>query len=112
MRRRSRVLFAPRSGKPVVLVTAPGSSLSWVLERVKPGMPERVACTNDILRDIASQTPGVHVVDLASYVCPPDKDCRTEIDGVNLREDGLHFVDQGADLINAWLMPQVKALAD
>lgn len=97
--------------KPVVLVTAPGSSLSWVLERVKPGMAERVACSNDVLRDIARDTPNVHVVDLASYVCPPGKDCRTEIDGVNLREDGLHFVDEGADLINAWLMPQVKAIA-
>ena len=47
------------TGAPVVLLTAPGSSLSWVLERVKPGMAERVACTNQQLRDIAADTPEV-----------------------------------------------------
>ncbi len=51
---------------PVVLVTAPGTSLSWVLERVAPGMDERVRCTNQVLQDIADDTPGVTIVDLAA----------------------------------------------
>jgi hypothetical protein len=96
----------------VILLTAPGTSLSWVLDRVKPGMPERVACTNQVLRDIADATPGVHVIDLASYICPPGQECKTEIDGVDLREDGLHFKGPGARAVNNWLIPQVTAIAD
>lgn len=99
------------TGAPVVLLTAPGTSLSWVLERVEPGMPERVACTNQQLRDIAADTPGVSVIDLAGYICPPGKACRTEIDGVDLREDGLHFTGDGARAVNNWLIPQVTAIA-
>jgi peptidoglycan/LPS O-acetylase OafA/YrhL len=98
-------------GAPVVLATAPGTSLPWVLERVEPGMPERVACSNQVLRDLADDTPGVAVVDLASYICPPGRDCLTEIDGVDLREDGLHFQGDGARAVNNWLIPQVTAIA-
>lgn len=94
-------------GAPVVLVTAPGTSLSWVLERVPDGMDERVACTNELLEEIAAGRDGVSVVDLASFVCPPGEECRSRIDGVDLREDGLHFQGEGAALINEWLVPQV-----
>lgn len=97
-------------GAPVVLLTAPGTSLPWVLERVEPGMPERVACTNQILSDVADDTPGVTVIDLASYICPPGEPCKTEIDGVDLREDGLHFQGAGARAVNNWLIPQVTAI--
>ncbi|HWJ98651.1 MAG TPA: SGNH hydrolase domain-containing protein, partial [Acidimicrobiales bacterium] len=98
-------------GAPVVLLTAPGTSLSWVLERVPPGMPERVACTNQVLDDLADRTPGVTIIDLASYICPPGEACKTEIDGVDLREDGLHFTGAGARAVNNWLIPQVTAIA-
>lgn len=96
-------------GTPVVLVTAPGTSLSWVKERVAPGMDERVRCTNQVLRDIAADTPGVATVDLAGYICPPGEACKTEIDGADLREDGLHFQGDGARVVNAWLIPRVLA---
>ena len=99
------------TGKPVVLLTAPGTSLSWVLERVKPGMPERVACLNRLLVDIADSRPQVSVVDLAGFVCPPDQPCLQEADGVNLRTDGLHFRDEGAAYVNRWLIPRVLVAA-
>jgi peptidoglycan/LPS O-acetylase OafA/YrhL len=98
-------------GAPVVLLTAPGTSLSWVLERVPPGMPERVACTNQVLSDLADATSGVTIIDLASYICPPGEACKTEIDGSDLREDGLHFKGAGARAVNNWLIPQVTAIA-
>ncbi len=97
---------------PVVLVTAPGSSISWVLAKMKPGLAGRVACTNQVLKDIAAARNGVSVVDLASYVCPPGKECRQEIDGKDLRPDGLHFTGPGGALIAAWLIPQVFASAE
>ncbi|WP_426574104.1 acyltransferase family protein [Aquihabitans sp. McL0605] len=99
------------SGAPVVLVSAPGTTLSWVLERARPGMPARVRCVNQVLRDIAKATPGVHVIDLASYVCPSDDRCLTEIDGADLRPDGQHFEGPGAAAVNNWLIPQVTAIA-
>ncbi|WP_421121049.1 acyltransferase family protein [Aquihabitans daechungensis] len=99
-------------GAPVVLLTAPGTSLPWVLERVEPGMPERVACSNELLYDLAEDTPGVTVIDLASYICPPGEPCKDEIDGSNLREDGLHFKGAGARAVNNWLIPQVQAIAE
>jgi peptidoglycan/LPS O-acetylase OafA/YrhL len=97
---------------PVVLVTAPGSSISWVLNGMKPGLAGRVACTNQVLKDIAAARKGVAVVDLASYVCPPGKECLQEIDGKNLRPDGLHFTGPGGQLIASWLIPQVLASAE
>jgi lysophospholipase L1-like esterase len=96
----------------VVLVTAPGSSISWVLNGMKPGLAGRVACTNQVLKDIAAARKGVAVVDLASYVCPPGKECLQEIDGKNLRPDGLHFTGPGGQLIASWLIPQVLASAE
>ncbi|MFN8018202.1 MAG: acyltransferase family protein [Acidimicrobiales bacterium] len=99
------------SGAPVVLVTAPGTSVSWILERVAPGMDERVRCTNQVLEDLARDTPGVSVVDLASYVCPTGQDCKTHIGDADLRPDGLHFQGDGAAAINRWLVPRVLAAA-
>jgi peptidoglycan/LPS O-acetylase OafA/YrhL len=98
-------------GAPVVLVTAPGTSLSWVLERVEPGMAERVACTNALLDDVAGAHDDVSVVDLASFVCPPGEACLEQLDGVDLRPDGLHFQDEGAALVNRWLVPRVLEAA-
>ena len=97
---------------PVVLLTAPGSSVSWVLARVAPGMAERVACTNQVLVDIAHDRPGVAVVDLAAHVCPAPDRCLDRIDGANLRPDTLHFQGEGAAVINRWLVPKVLAAAD
>jgi peptidoglycan/LPS O-acetylase OafA/YrhL len=97
-------------GAPVILLTAPGTSVSWVLNGVEPGMPERVACSNQLLYDLADDTPGVFVIDLASYICPPGEPCKKEIDGSNLREDGLHFKGPGARAVNNWLIPQVTAI--
>jgi peptidoglycan/LPS O-acetylase OafA/YrhL len=93
---------------PVVLLTAPGSTLSWVVDRVKPGMAERVACSNQQLVDIATQRKGVSVVDLASFVCPPTQTkCLEKVDGADLRPDGLHFTGPGAAYVAQWLVPRI-----
>lgn len=100
------------TGKPVVLVTAPGTSVSWILDRVKPGMPRRVQCMNDLLREVADTVPKVGLVDLASYVCPTPTRCLDQIDGIDLRPDGLHFKDASAALVNRWLVPRALAAAN
>ncbi len=99
------------SGAPVVLATAPGSSISWVLERVPSGMAERVACTNSLLDRVADGRDGVAVVDLASFVCPEPDRCLEEVDGIDLRPDALHFTGPSAELVNRWLVPRALAAA-
>lgn len=99
------------TGAPVVLVTAPGTSVSWILDRVEPGMPERVQCMNDLLIDVARDRAEVGLVDLATYVCPEPDQCNELVDGVDLRPDGLHFQGPSAAYINRWLIPQVLAVA-
>jgi len=98
-------------GAPVVLATAPGTSLSWVLERVEPGMDERVACTNALLDALAADRPDVSVVDLAAFVCPPGEACKERVDGVDLRPDGLHFQGPGAAYVLRWLIPRTLEAA-
>ena len=50
---------------------------------------------------------GAVPIDLAHRVCPNGK-FRNELDGVDgIRPDGLHFSDPGADLVAAWLGPQL-----
>jgi lysophospholipase L1-like esterase len=94
-------------GAPVLLLTAPGSDLAWVVDRVEPGMAERVACSNEQLRDLADRVPGVQIADLEALICPGGP-CPDQLDGVDLRPDGLHFEGDGALLVNRWLVEQVR----
>ncbi|MFA5884524.1 MAG: acyltransferase family protein [Acidimicrobiia bacterium] len=67
-----------------------------------------IDCVNAVHAKVATKVPGVAVLDLAGFVCPDGK-CRTELDGVPLRSDGLHF-DEGppADSVAQWLLEQVR----
>ncbi|MEZ5183469.1 MAG: hypothetical protein R2702_16580 [Acidimicrobiales bacterium] len=82
-----------------------------MLERVEPGMDERVACTNALLDELAADRPDVSVVDLAAFVCPPGEACKERVDGVDLRPDGLHFQDEGAAHVLRWLIPRALEAA-
>jgi peptidoglycan/LPS O-acetylase OafA/YrhL len=100
-------------GARVVISTAPGSSVSWVLDGVPKGMTERVDCMNRVYRDAARAHADVDVVDLASYICP-DGHCKDAIDGVDLRQDTVHFRGPSAELVARWMIPKVlgtKAVA-
>lgn len=99
------------SGARVVLVTAPGSTVSWILNTVPAGMNDRVACMNDAYRKIAAAEPNVELVDFAPYICPSKDDCKNAIDGVNLREDTIHFEKNSARLVARWIVPRVLAAA-
>ncbi len=99
------------TGGPVVLVTAPGTNVTWIVDRVEPGMPERVQCMNDLLADVAQDRAGVGLVDLATFVCPEPDRCNEMMDGIDLRPDGLHFQGPSAAFINRWLIPKVLDVA-
>jgi peptidoglycan/LPS O-acetylase OafA/YrhL len=100
-------------GHPVALLTSPpfvrdvaGGSVEWTAKE-----SWRVAHLNDRLRLAAARDPAhVHVIDLAGWLCPGGE-CRSEIDGVRMRTDGLHFSSADAPLVAAWLAPRLAALA-
>jgi peptidoglycan/LPS O-acetylase OafA/YrhL len=64
-------------------------------------------CVNAIDREVAAETPNTVLVDLASFTCPTKDTCRTEQDGVELRPDGIHYVDDSARLVASWMLPQL-----
>ena len=62
-----------------------------------------------IARFVASSGPSVHLLDLHGFLCAHGYS--ETMGGVTLRTDGLHFTPEGAQLIWAWLAPQLEAMA-
>jgi hypothetical protein len=94
------------NGARVVIATAPWSSISWVISKT-PGLAERMTCLNDLYREVADERDDVEIIDFASEVCPSADRCLTEVEGVDLREDTVHFRGDAARLVANWLVPQV-----
>ncbi len=67
-------------------------------------------CLNAVHRRVAAEDPNVSVVDLGEFVCPHDT-CRENIDGAELRPDGLHFEGDGAVVVSRWLTRQLLTVA-
>jgi len=104
-----RVLGA--GGATVVLVTAPTTAMAAVKGEDPERFDARQACTNRVLEDVVRSHPGVRLVDLADWTCPEWPACRTQVDGVELRADGVHFNDEGAQVVARWMTPQLLAAA-
>jgi hypothetical protein len=62
-------------------------------------------CRNKALRAAARAT-GTRLIDLATWACPGGR-CDVERDGVVLRPDLVHFVDQGAEVAGGWILDQL-----
>jgi hypothetical protein len=105
-------------GATVVLLTAPAlertdgvTAKEWTADD-----RWRIEHLNDLLRAAArrgtSRGAEVVVVDLAGFVCPtPATGCPEQVDGVRLRGDGIHYTEEGAEAVAAWLAPQLRQLA-
>ena len=90
-------------GATVFVVTAPPHRVF----QLRNG-DEGSACVNNALRALvaAKADPAVRLLDLDAWVCPGGV-CVEKIDGVILREEGLHF-DHGGGIITArWLIAQM-----
>jgi peptidoglycan/LPS O-acetylase OafA/YrhL len=72
--------------------------------------PDRLAWLNDTIRAYGIAHPEVPVIDLHGTVCANGYEER--IDGVVLRDDGLHLNEQGASLVWEKLGPRLVAAAD
>lgn len=69
----------------------------------------RVDAMNDLLREAAARNPDTtSVIDLNGYLCPDGEHFLTEIDGVTMSVDGVHFSEEGAAKVWEWLLPQLE----
>jgi peptidoglycan/LPS O-acetylase OafA/YrhL len=74
------------------------------------GDPRRAAAVNGVIRQVARAHPDVvRIVDLAGFLCPNGHP-RDHINGVTLREDGVHFTRAGARIVSRWLAPRLELL--
>ena len=73
--------------------------------------PARVAWLNQVLaRFVAARRDRVVLLDLHGLLCPGGR-YRDRLDGRQVRDDGVHFSPDGADLVWRWLSPQLRRLA-
>lgn len=111
-----------RLEEAVTVLSAHGAHVLLVTSAYAPnplfkgGDPERTdarqGCWNEVVRAVAADRPEADVIDLAAWVCPEPDACRTEVDGAELRPDGLHYRDDGARAVARWMTPQILAAAD
>jgi peptidoglycan/LPS O-acetylase OafA/YrhL len=102
-------------GAKVVVLTAPFFSRPELVGQTGRQWPEynpaRVDRLNSLFRDFLIAHPGRYtLIDLNRFVSPGGKYTDT-INGVQVRDDGVHFTHDGAVMIDSWLVPQIQAVA-
>jgi hypothetical protein len=94
------------SGARIWITLAPYNRHASITPDLRQQTDQQTDCLNRIYRSSALDVGGVAVIDLHGLVCP-NTDCTTQVDGIELRPDGLHFQGPGADLIAHWLVLQL-----
>jgi hypothetical protein len=96
-------------GAEVVLLTTPYfEPRRDIVDRDRTAYnPERVDHLNGLLR----QLDDVALVDLNRFLDPDGQFTSDALHVADARGDGVHFTDEGADLVGHWLAPQLAALA-
>ncbi len=104
-------------GAKLMLATFPYTR-PWVWSTLSNGdeleqsTRRREAALNDIYREFAAQHPDkVVLVEFNAFACPGDKYSDLYIDGVRMRQDGVHFTTGGSTVVARWLAPQIVAAA-
>ena len=101
------VTLAEESGREVVLLTAP---LFRALSFNRPeDDPARVDRFNACSRRSRPTTTAGRVIDLGSRASP-DGTYTADVDGVRVRDDGVHYSPEGAVWAVDWLLPQIASL--
>jgi len=88
----------------VFLTTAPYMRAA----NAPPDSDRSTDCLNRLYTGNLTASRRVGIVDLASHVCP-DGICRTELEGEELRPDGLHFEGAASLWAGDWILHQAWA---
>ncbi len=70
----------------------------------------RTECVRALERRVARTLADVSPIDFSDLVCGGGH-CIDEIDGITLREDGIHYEGPAAELVVRWLTPKLRAIA-
>ena len=102
-------------GAKVVLLTTPFFSRPELVGETGREWPEyapwRVDRINSLYRDFLAAHPGRYtLLDLNKFVSPDGK-FADELNGVQVRGDGVHFTHDGAIMVDNWLIPQLQDVA-
>jgi peptidoglycan/LPS O-acetylase OafA/YrhL len=104
-------------GAKLALLTFPYSRLvPWALlpdaaEREQDDF-RRITELNKVYRQFAERHPDkVTLVNLNGFACPEGRFTDLVINGVKMREDGLHFTPNSSYVVARWLAPQIAAAA-
>ncbi|MDQ1430653.1 MAG: hypothetical protein QOF40_1255, partial [Actinomycetota bacterium] len=108
-------LLASRGAKVVVLTT-PFFSRPELVGQTGKEWPEydpwRVDRINSLYRDFLKAHPGRYtIIDLNKFVSPGGK-FTDELNGVQIRGDGVHFTGDGQVMVDNWLAPQLRDVAN
>ena len=102
---RSQVEMLAAKGARVVLTTTAYTDLPFK----SPAWFQRNDCQNTIFRRVAATEPHAVLADVFSWICPQlDANCDTHLDGTVLRPDGVHFRNDSARLLAAWVIAQAQ----
>ena len=113
----SRIQLFRERGVPVLVPTVPCHQVPDFGTSKTPSIindESRIDALNGLLGDVVDHYTGqpgprVELVDLHGYLCPDGY--TNTVDGITLREDGLHFTPDGAAYVWKFLAPKVEAIA-
>ncbi|MGD9796156.1 MAG: acyltransferase family protein [Acidimicrobiia bacterium] len=79
-------------------------------------MDKRTSCLNSAIRaavgvNARDGSMAIDVIDIGEWTCP-DGQCRSKVDGVLLRPDGVHYDGDGGPLVGAWVIDQLERWRD
>jgi peptidoglycan/LPS O-acetylase OafA/YrhL len=69
--------------------------------------PRRADWLNSVIRDYVSAHPDIELYDWTEAICPSGKFAKV-VDGIELREDGVHFTPDGATWAWRWLASAIR----
>ena len=68
----------------------------------------RIDILNEIYQEFTAEHPDqAALVDLNGFACPDGRFTDLSIDGVRMREDGIHFTPKSSYVVSRWLVPQI-----
>jgi peptidoglycan/LPS O-acetylase OafA/YrhL len=110
---RDAVEIAGGEETPVALLTVPcmQQGPDSVLPTLARNDPARISAFNSILQEEAAAHPNVHVVDLEDLLCP-EGTYLDDVDGAQVRYDGVHLTPEGADFVWMWLVDELGSLEE
>jgi hypothetical protein len=64
-------------------------------------------CQNKTYDDVVKTKPRARILPIDSFVCPTRETCADQMDGITLRDDGVHYTGDAALFMARWVTGQM-----